>query len=464
MKSYYLLCFSIFSIFFNTNALATCDDTLPIKGVRDDVLIIVNDNAKDSCEVARYYAEQRDLGQYNIAHTFTRPSHLLHYNEFLNFSDQIIKYMQDNTLIAGAPPAPVCTDGLSPYYCQASTDHLRQYTKIRYLVPTLGVPMRTRVLTNTESTTVDNYIAFSLLRYIDVTTLFTFNEREIAFTDGRGMRTIDPQHDGELIVGRIDGVSLESTKRIIDRTIDAERNGLYGKLYGSYFGLVGSKAQWLDYSRTDTYGDFVTVYGNKTSGLNGNSWRYQLGLFGESRPECVDYIGSNLKAPLDCNVRFSLSPPGTENSRTPTVPDALMYLGALHGQKSGGGSFDAVLNYERNQGCSPKLCRNHVDPAACKATSTDELKEINTQCVGVANGFIGYNFQSYPVASMALWPTGYESSSSGSTNLEMLYPKVRNTIGFDDNSSLWFSNNDSVVNPNCYNTSDLSTAPAVIRP
>ena len=196
MYKTFLTFISIVLLLISTNLFAACDDTLPAIGIRDDVLIIVNDNAKDSCEVARYYAEKRGLGKNSIVHTVTRASHLLHYNEFRIFSDQIFKYMQENTLVDNAPPAPVCTDGLSVYYCQASVDHLRQYTKIRYLIPTRGVPMRTRIETS-ESTTVDNYIANSLVRYIDTPTSLLYYEREIAFGDGRGMRTVDTQHDGE---------------------------------------------------------------------------------------------------------------------------------------------------------------------------------------------------------------------------------------------------------------------------
>ena len=464
MKNKYLLFFTVWLLFFTGSVLAACDDTLAEFGVRDDVLVIVNDNSLDSCEVGRYYAEKRGLGKKNIVHTFTRPRHLITYAEFLNFSDQIIKYMQDHTLVPGAPAAPVCKDGISDYYCQASVDHLRQYTKIRYLVPTRGVPSRTFLLTS-ESTTIDNYIAFSLLRYIPDDPIFNYQEREIAFGDGRGMRTVDPQHDGELIVGRIDGVSLQSSKRLIDRIVEAERNGIYGKLYGSWFGALGGVAQWLDYSKIGQDGvSNELVYGNALAGVEGNSWHYQLGMFGEARPQCIDYISSPIysaegKAPLECAVRFSEYAPGTSVSRTPSVADALIYLGSLHGQKSGGGNFDAVLNYVRNEGCSPKLCKNAVDQLDCRAASTDELKEINTNCVGVADGFIGYNFQSWPVASMALWPTGYMSGNNGGTNNDIVYPSVRRNIGLDDNYSLWFTNTDSIEKPLCYTSSHFTAPP-----
>lgn len=455
--------------FFTPNLYAACDATLPVVGAREDVLVIVNDNSKDSCEVGKYYAEKRGLGQNNIVHVATRPRHLLNFPEFRNLMDQIIKYMQDNTLKAGAPPAPACVDDgsfyTSPYYCQASVDHLRQYTKIRYLVTTRGVPTRSPIDNSTQSfnssTSIDNYLSYWLMRYFTVDASLNFSEREKAFGDGRGMRIVDPEKDGELIVGRIDGVSLEATRAMIDRIIEAEKNGLYGKHYGSKF---SNAARWYDYSKNEL------VYGNPDPNIfspkSPDSWQYQFGVFGEARPECLAYLDSSAgssagKAPQHCAVRFSETPPGRASSRTPIVDDALIYLGRLHGQSSGGGSFNTVLNWVRNDSCSVKLCENAADPVACRAASTDVFKEINTQCVGVAEGFIGYNYQSFPVAAMTLWPTGYASSASGGTNGDILFPEVRSDSGQDDNFSLWFRNSDAVSSPLCYSGAVFTGAPDV---
>ncbi len=77
----------------------------------------------------------------------------------------------------------------------------------------------------------------------------------------------------------------------------------------------------------------------------------------------------------------------------PQVVDALGYQGWLDGQASVG-SFNALLNWRKDDQCTVTLCDNAADPAACRATSTDIFGEINTACVGVADGFMGYNHQS----------------------------------------------------------------------
>ncbi len=441
---------------------AACDSTLPLQGAREDILIIVNDNSLDSCEVGRYYAEKRGLGQSNIVHVATRPQHLLDGAKFRNLMDQIIKYMQDNTLQAGAPSAPVCTGAEGPYYCQASMDHLRQFTRIRYIVTTRGVPFRAPITGTTfkGSGSIDNYLSYWLVRYFPSDVPLNFDEREKAFGDGRGMRPIDPSFDGELIVGRLDAADLVSTKALIDRIIKAEENGIFGKLYGSRFGAHARYAQWLNFQ------DNSLVYGTSPLPVNGGSWRYQFGLFGEDRTECIDYLNSNAgtaagRAPQHCTVRFSETPPGRASSRTPVVDDALVYLGKLHGQISGGGSFDTVLNWVKNDSCSVKLCENAADPAACRAASTDVKKEINTACVGVADGFMGFNYQSFPVAFNAIWPTGYRGENSGGTNTNIVAPVVRDTEGQDDNFSLWFTNTETIADPKCYSGTDFTSPPTI---
>lgn len=446
---------------------AACDDGLPEQGSRDDILIVVNDNSLDSCEVGRYYAEQRGLGRSNIVHVSAPASYWLTWDEFRSMRDQIIRYMQFNTFKDATAVPAVCQDGDMPYYCAVSMEQMQQQTKIRYIVMTRGVPTRHTVDNSplssrnpSESTSVDNYLAYWLIRYFAQDTTLSFLERERAFGDGRGMRIVEPSHDKELIIGRLDGIDLASTKSLIDRTMNAEQGGIYGKNYGSKFGTYSGRAQWKDYVTNRL------VYGTKSYGADMDSWRYQLGIFGEDRPECIDYLNYGRttaagKAPSHCQVRISDSQPGTSASRTPIAEDALIYLGQLHGQISGAGNFNNILNWVKNDTCTIKLCENAADPAACRAQSTDPLKDINTQCVGVADGFMGYNYQSFPVSYMASWPTGWRGPGGGSNN-NMAFPKVRDDIGQDDSHSLWFRNTDAVANALCYPLgADLSLPPAV---
>ncbi len=199
-----------------------------VEAARDDVLIIVNDNSIDSPQLGAYYAEQRDIDPANIVHVRVPDSYFISWDDFRRLRDQLIHFMQVNTLDDPALAPVVCTDGEPPYYCRAAMEQLRAHTRIRYLVTTRGVPTRMTVDGSTlfspgAPTSVDNYLKYWLINYFADDVPLTFSEREVAFGDGRGMRAVEPATDRELIVGRIDGLDLAAARALVDRTLAAER-------------------------------------------------------------------------------------------------------------------------------------------------------------------------------------------------------------------------------------------------
>ncbi len=435
--------------------------SLPVHAARDDVLIIVNDNSVDSPQVGAWYAQQRDIDPANIVHVSVPDSYFIGWNDFRRLRDQLIRFMQQNTLDDPVLTPVVCTDGEPPYYCPASMDQLRAHTKIRYLVTTRGVPTRMTVTGSTlfapsAPTSVDNYLKYWLLNYFAGDIKLAFSEREVAFGDGRGMRTVAPATDRELIVGRIDGLDLDAARALVDRALAVEGAGIYGTWYGST-----KFYRWQDAARG------AAIYPPPSwSGGSLLGWLYTLGLWGEDRVECFLYPFGTGKAPAYCGVQLNddgnilsssnYPAPGNAGSRTPQVVDALGYQGWLDGQASVG-SFNALLNWRKDNQCTVTLCDNAADPAACRAASTDSLKELNTECVGVADGFMGYNHQSYPVSYLAVWPTGWNGPGNGDVD-RLAFPEVRTDEGADDNTSLWFRNTDQVADPRCYAASDFAQA------
>jgi uncharacterized protein (TIGR03790 family) len=449
--------------------------------LRDDVLIIVNDNSLDSPRVGAYYAQQRGINPANIVHINVPDSYFISWDDFRRLRDQLIRFMQLNTLDDPALTPEVCLDGEPPFYCTAAMDQLRAHTRIRYLVTTRGVPTRMTVDGSTlyaadAPTSVDNYLKYWLINYFADDVKLLSNEREIDFGDGRGMRTVQPDIDRELIVGRIDGLNLDASLALVDRTLAVEGAGIYGSWYGS------TKFWSLKNARTGS-----AIYPKSDRSILG--WRYALGLWGEDRAECRDYLNfSGLlaegKAPAHCRVKFnddsdpamqatlgiSYPAPGAASSRMPRVIDALGYQGWLDGQATLG-SFETLLNWRKNDQCAVTLCDNAADPAACRASSSDIFGEINTDCVGVADGFMGYNHTSYPVSYLTIWPTSwFQSDRTGNSGWNhgghgdlnhLAFPEVRSDEGFDDSSSLWFRNTDQVASPLCYIDSNFSVLPSV---
>ena len=439
-----------------------------VEAARDDVLVIVNDNSSDSPQVGAYYAQQRDINPANIVHLKVPDSYFISWTDFRRMRDQLIHFMQTNTLDDPALTPVVCIDGEPPYYCNASMDQLRAHTRIRYLVTTRGVPTRMTVDGSTlyspnAPTSVDNYLKYWLINYFANDVQLKFTEREIAFGDGRGMRVVEPATDRELIVGRIDGLDLSAARALVDRAMDVEDAGIYGSWYGS--------TKFWSWRHANSR---AAIYPASSRSVLG--WRYALGLWGENRAECTEYLNfsgflATGKAPAHCRVKFNdgsdpalqtnlrinYPAPGNPSSRTPQVIDALGYQGWLDGQQAVG-SFASLLNWRKNEQCTVTLCDNADDPAACRENSSDIFGEINTDCVGVADGFMAYNHQSYPMSYMAAWPTGWSAASNGDVD-QLAFPEVRTDKGYDDRFSLWFRNTDQVENPRCYASSDFTQAP-----
>jgi len=471
---------SVLSLVFSSQAFSACS---PEQILRDDVLIVVNDNSRDSAQVGDYYCERRGIDPANIVHVRVPATSDVQYDQFVSLRDQIIRFLRENTLAAGTQPVSCDqAQGYSPYYCPESMKQIRQLTKIRYLVLTKGIPARFNFRGSTlpynPEAAVDNYLRFWLTNYFDEDVQFTFNARAIVFQDGRGMRTVAPAIDRELIVGRMDGINASSARNLVDRAIRAEKNGIFGKLYGSKFGPganFGSDdgaywKQWLPDG-----GLRVIIY---------PGWKYLHGLFGQLQapaksavrhdlnPECLTYDTSG-KVPQDCVTRLTsgATPPETSNDAQPGSPEgripradtALVYQGYSDGFSSVG-SFGNLLNWRETEDCST-LCAS--DDALCRGASTDVYQEIDTRCVRVADGFIGYNFQSYPVGMMAAWPTGWFQNvndrffNTGGAHYYMWPPEIRDDAGFDDNYSLWYRNTDQKSTAACYTDSDdLQGAPS----
>ena len=67
--------------------------------------------------------------------------------------------------------------------------------------------------------------------------------------------------------------------------------------------------------------------------------------------------------------------------------------------------------------CTPE-CKNlgsAEEIQACTEQSTDFFRQLNTDCVGVAPGFMGQQLRSYPVGGYGFLPPGWFAPGGGAT-------------------------------------------------
>lgn len=445
-----------FIIFFSIPAICYAE--------RDDTLVVINQNSADSIEIGAYYAERRDIPITHIAEVYTPTGFYTDWYSFEILRDQIIAKLQQIIQLENPDFTPtVCIDSPttyadSRYYCEESIAQLRSLSNIRYLVTTKGVP--TRLLVNTrpsgyvclgnnenQPTSIDNFIIAALDGYSE------------NYCPGLSAAI----EDDEFFIGRIDGLTVAAAKKLVDRAISAEQNGVFGK-------VISSKS-----SVDPSYSDFSNA-------------NYLFGLFNENQPECVgadtetfyfnksyDQAEGTHIAPDNCIFQLNIRqdgfyPPGNLRSHVPEPLDTLVYYGRLDNQWTLGYTkrFSELLNWRKSKDNSgmdaclfypddtDPLCENLPVSyqATCIEASEDVYKEIDTRCAGVSEGFIGYNYVSFPVSLMSGMPTNWAYDTSGYNN-GILFPVLSNGVGqgHNDEYSLLFIN-DHDIDTRCYTSSD----------
>lgn len=444
-------------------------------------LVVINDNSRDSIEVGNYYATQHGIASDHIVHVRVPDRYFASANDFLSLRDQILKFgICPLVPAAGRPQA--CSDSTLPIYTQENIDALTAQAPVRYIVLTRGVPTRLEVpgTTGEMRSTVDSYLRFYLARYLPSRSFIQKNsalyqslgaERlKSAGLDAPLLKTLteqisvlrpaDPVADKEYIVGRIDNVDLTSAKALVDRAHSGDSVGIFGKAYTNK-----SSSLFFNYASPDM-------------------WRMEFGLFGLSGTACQDYKNNYLSVPHNPSPNSQTVPaagqasqsclvkmvdglgesddlmPGNVGSREPLVDNASVYFGNLHGHSPQGG-FSALLMWRKNTTCTVTLCESSADPAACKAASSDPFKLIDTSCVGVAPGAIGFNRRSFTSAYMGIWPNPWTAKSpDGIADI----PRVDLTQGADDSASLWFDRPDEVAGATCYEVDDSGNTEFSVAP
>lgn len=457
-----------------------------LSGTRKDVLVVVNENSPASCEVGRYYAERRGIARSAIARVYAPTNFFIDWRQYEALREQLLQHMQD-VLAAGSrnfQPAPCAPDaqGRTPRYCEAAIAQLRSGTGINYLVTTLGVPTRVRMdypggdLTLPNGikpvgypTSLDNLLRLQLANFHDYDTLrangafgsdgrYYPEGRLSSFgADGHGMRAVNTLLDQELVVGRIDGLSLNAAKRLVDRALARERAGVAGRFYIDPEAGAEPGHGWP---------------------VSAEAWpRAMFNVFGEARPACLGEEG--LGRP-DCRAHLL---PGNW-PEAPAGPVGALMLADLYGSQASLGRFDNLLKLRREdarclQGSLP-LCTALIGPEreACRQASEDEFGEIDTRCVGVAEGFVGTQLVSYPVAYLAAQPTGWgwgggqwlseqQRMEAYGEGYDLAFPVLREGDGHDDAVSLWFGPAVEAARPDvparCYPSAER-LAPAALAP
>lgn len=438
-------------------------------------LVVVNDNSLDSQLIGIDYQDKRNIPDDHVVHVLSPTDYFISTADFFSLRDQILRNGICPLVPVDKRPAD-CADPSKPIYTPENVKALTDNAPVSYIVLTRGVPARFRAPDgDNQHASVDGYLHYWLARYFDDTSdpsLGSFTERAQAYGITASMtqiatgniesklRAVVPAIDREYVIGRLDAGDLSATRRMTARTMKAESDGVYGKIYTNLGKALGG------YLRGPGFG-YVNDAGTKT----GYDDRYTLSMFGEARTECAS-LSTNYMAVIEdpntgvvpaagvtpgyCRVKFASGygelgdsqfrpwdlAPGVPGSRQPLVDNALVYFGYLDGQNFGDGN--RLKNWRRNDQCSNVVCDSAADPAACRSASADVLRVLDTSCVGLPDGAFSYNYRSYTASLMGLWPKGWGPiSPETSVEIPMLPSK---SVG----SLVFRSPDEAIFSPRCW--------------
>ncbi|MGC9309184.1 MAG: hypothetical protein ACP5D2_00630 [Candidatus Nanoarchaeia archaeon] len=410
---------------------------LGLLDLSDNVLVLYNENALDAREIAEYYADARDIS----------------YNQLCGIRLPVGQYATGEQVLGARKK--IVEDCLCPLVDVAGCgldkiDEIAEKSQITHLTIIKGIPPRLigsgynislgwtgEWMGDFQNPSLDYHLSYMIYKEGNIfeqarnkgilppTPYANPGNLQDMISIPSYLEEINISEDRMLAYGRVEAINTERTKQLIDRTLEAEKQGIKGNMFYSEHILDEEK---IDITRDVAYLKAIDFFRELTS---------------DTHLECVDYLKQdypNNAWPSSC--RFGINRLGRipgESGRwgelggnIQTAMNAGLYIGNSHGLDLEGNlenyhnafdGFNNMLNWRINKDCEP-LCKDTDNPDKCRQASKDYFKEINTDCVGVAPGFLGWQYRSWPVQYYGFWPGGWTHLSGGNGGVDKTAPIV----------------------------------------
>ncbi len=307
-----------------------------------------------------------------------------------------------------------------------AVESIRDVSPITHMVLVKGIPIRLFSVdwpdqndSDKQAPSFGHYLSYLLYHDADIFSDITLVETPLYSYEADSvlgyLPPLVPADHHMPAHGYVEAMTKQRTFDLIDRTLAAERAGVRGNI------LLEDTDPFF-YDLTSTHDSVCFDYLSHEPFVFGdpaNSWPYQLCRVG-STASSAD--GADVDVPGDFGT---------------TVPFAIN-AGLLYGQASvpgfsAFGSFWAMMNWHiADEGCI-ELCRlmpTQQEQDECRANSTDYFQELNTDCVGTAQGFMAYQVGSFDVQYYGFTPPGWTLSRQSSFHKSM--PRVLQGDAFVD--------------------------------
>jgi hypothetical protein len=355
-------------------------------------LVLFNTNVTTAAGIAAYYAEKRSIPATNLCGVPFVPGHYASLEEYLGVKKKILSECIC-PLAKSYQPSLNCDTALP--------SELQKATLIDNLVFIRGWPAR--ITFDKEDPSLDAFMTQDL------------------FADASDLLPPFVVH-----WGRIDGVTAERAKLLVDRALQSEALGLQANLI----------TESTPFQFALRYGDTIT--NTCKENLEGRlAWdAAQCAVGYESTGIVPSYPGAQLFGKIIPNIQFFFGGNPWPN-----------------GQDAFNAYWPGMLKWRKGSSSCVELCKDLPtanEREACRQNSTDYFRIINSNCVGAAPGFIGSQVRSYVVNHFGFFPQGYNAEFFG--DYENSPPQMISTgmVGDSYDYKLRFGMDDAVANPMCF--------------
>ncbi len=389
----------------------------------DAALVVYNANDPEAYDIAVYYAAARGIADERLcAVTMPRGFHASA-QEVLGARTTIVNDCFCAVLGPNAP-SPCDVSNLEAVVAALPITHLAMIRGLPARMTATGWP------TDNEDPSVDFYLSYLLA-----------NDADIFAEDTKGNLTLNypyvnnviamspalaPKEHGYFAITRVQAITAERTLDLIDRTLASEAKGLQGNIVSET--TSEKKGNVPGQYLTSTFSsDCLDYLSHEPFAFDSpeSSWPYDTCRWGSTgstaegsaKKLMPGMVGTTIPRPI--NVGFFI---GKEPFSEPKDNNHSAFY-----------DYNNMLRWRHTDAeCLPECddFETAEQQAACQESSTDYFQVINTDCVGVAPGFMGQQLRSYPVGYYGFIPQGWWAPGGGAT--EQTPPTIRDDGAFQN--------------------------------
>ena len=211
------------------------------------ILVLANSNDPQSLQLAQYYAQKRAIPTSNILTLPLSSQETIDWDSYVNsLHNPLLEICLERGWVRGVSSSEL--DELGRQHLLVAVP------AVDYLVCMRGVPVRIKARQVEENTQIESepkkQLANAAAVDSELALLFASGQRALeGAVPNPYFQTVNPEHsDASRLIGvaRLDGPTVQGVVRMIDRTLEAESQGLIGRAYFDLGGPYQQGNQWLE--------------------------------------------------------------------------------------------------------------------------------------------------------------------------------------------------------------------------